>query len=491
LHYHGPSDGYLRGGSGSETMKWIALALFIMIVPAIAAWLRTNPRGAHWVWGLLGFLPFVLGPWHLIVAPYSTPGWSGYVKGWEVGLLDSVALGVLLGTRGRWPRITLAVPFAAYILTVVIAIHQAKFGNLAFSYVVQLMRAFLLFLAVSRTVMSKRGEEAVLTGLVLGLAVQAGYAIWARAGGALQTGGSLGHQNLLGFVSHLVLMPAFAMFLVGRWKRAALIGVVSGVIVVILTASRATIAFSAIGLGLTLMLSIAVRFTTRKAVMGALATLMLVASYPLAKITLERRFQAQRTAFFTEDKEREAFAKAAHAMLAAKPMGVGPNHYVFIANTEGYSARAGVGWATGSRSTNVHNSYLLVAAETGYLGLIAMLALLASAIWYAVSTAVRFRGQPGAEILVGVASGIVAMCVHGLFEWMFVVSSTQYIFAITLGVICGLRGRLLITNREEMRLKRQGGVSPAADDIVRQNKIRPSVAWASYQRSSQFEREVG
>jgi hypothetical protein len=84
---------------------------------------------------------------------------------------------------------------------------------------------------------------------VLGLSLQAGYAIVARAGGALQTGVSLGHQNLLGFVSQMVLTPAFAVFLSGRWQRLAAMDLSPGFTVVILTASRATIAFSGVGLG--------------------------------------------------------------------------------------------------------------------------------------------------------------------------------------------------------------------------------------------------
>ena len=422
-------------------MKWIFLVLILVAAPTIAAWLKTKPRAAPIVWGLLGFLPFVLGPWHLSVAPYSTAGWPGYVKGWEVSLLDAVAIGIIFGTRDRWQKPTLVLPFLAYIFAVLIAVYQAEFGKLAFSYVFQLIRVFIVFLAVGRVVVSERGEKAVLTGLVLGLLVQAIYAIIARAGGALQTGGSLGHQNLLGFVSHMVLMPAFALFLAGRWQRIAITGILCGLVVVILTASRATIAFSAVGLGLTLLLSMAIHFTGRKAVLGGVAVVLLAASYPLAQASLNRRFETQKMAFFDEDTEREAFVRAARAMIGDHPMGVGPNHYVVTANTQGYSARAGVNWQSSSRATNVHNSYLLVAAETGYFGLITMIMLLGSAIWYALSTAYRFRRKPGAEVLIGVGCGILAMSIHGLYEWMFVVYPTQYVLAGSLGLIAGLRSR--------------------------------------------------
>jgi O-antigen ligase len=378
-----------------------------------------------------------------MVAPYATPIWSGYVKGWEISLLDVVALGVIFGTCGRWPRLTLVVPFVIYILAVTFAVSQARFAALALSYPIQLCRVFLVFIAVTRVAVNERGERAVFTGVVLGLVVQACYAVAAKAGGALQTGGSLGHQNLLGFVSHLAVMPAFAMFLAGRFPRTAFAGVIAGILCVIFTASRATIALSFMGLAVTLLLSLSFRFSGRKAALGLAGLLVLVVAYPLANIVLEERLTAHKQTFFAEDKEREAFERAARAMIRAEPMGVGPNHYVFIANTEGYSAQAGVAWRSESRSTSVHNSYLLVTAETGFLGLAAFLTLIGCAIWTASRTAFRYRKHQASELLIGVGCGIIAMSIHGLFEWMFVVYPTQYVLGVGFGIIGGLRARFL------------------------------------------------
>lgn len=423
-------------------MKWIALALIILSAPTLAAWLRTNPRGAWLAWGSLSFLPFVIGPWHLSVAPFATPVWSGYVKGWEVSFIDAVAFGVVFGTKGRWPKISLMLPFAAYFLAVLLAVFQARFFNLALSYPIQLARVGLVLLAVARVCTFERGERAVFGGLVLGICVQAAYALWARAGGALQTGGSLGHQNLLGFLSHMVLMPAFAVMLSGRWQKTAGIGVLAALTAVILTASRATIIFAGIGLVLTLLLSLGLRFTGRKAGAAFISLILLGVSAPLAYSALQRRLDSQNISLLTEDNERAAFERAARAMISAKPMGVGPNHYNFIANTEGYSERAGVNWSFGNRTANVHNSYLLVGAETGYLGLATMAGMLASAILLALSTAFRFRRDPSVEILIGVGVGLFAVCLHGFYEWMFVVYPTQYVMACSLGLLVGIRSRL-------------------------------------------------
>jgi O-antigen ligase len=434
--------------------------------PAIALWLRTSPRRAPLVWGTLGFLPFVYLPWHLLIAPYATPMWSGYVKGWEISLLDAVAVGIILGTRDRWPRLSLILPLLVYLSVVGLSIAQARFGTLASSYFIQLVRAVLVFVAVARVSESDEGERAVLTGMVVGLTVQCGYAIAAWLGGAIQTGGTVGHQNLLGFISHMVLMPSLAMFMSGRWPRLGLLGIGAGAIVVVLTASRATIALSALGVLMTLFLSLAVNMSGRKIVTAAAGLFILVASIPLASATLQRRLESQKISFFTEDTERQAFERAARSMISDHPWGVGPNHYVFIANTEGYSDRAGVNWSMGNRSANVHNSYLLIAAETGYLGLASFLFLMVSAIWRAFSTGIRFRKQPGSELLLGVGCSLIVMAIHGLFEWVFVLSLTQYLLAVTLGMIAGLRSRFLRGEKGRNASRREGFRASAAKTEV-------------------------
>lgn len=424
-------------------MKWAALAFFIFSAVALIGWLKTNPRGAKWAWGLLTLLPFVIDPLHLIVAPFSTPVWSGYVKGWEISLLDAVAIGVIFGTRGKWPRMVLVLPLLAYIGAVLLAVFQARFPSFAFSYPLQLIRILLVFLAVARVAQHEDGEKALLTGLVCGIAVQAGYAVMDRANGVFQTGGSLGHQNLLGFVSHLVLMPLCGMFLARRRPLLAAVGIACALVVVVLTGSRATILLAGTGLTLTLLFSTMLRFSGQKIGYAVATIFLLAASAPLAYSAIERRTSGQVGALMAKDQERLAFERTAKLMVQENPMGVGPNHYVFMAITEGYAERAGVNWAYGNRAAQVHHSYLLVAAETGYLGVVTLIVLLASAIWRAFSTAVRFRKYREADILIGLGFGMVAISLHALVEWTFTLYAVQYAFAGSLGLIVGLRSRLI------------------------------------------------
>ena len=184
-------------------MKWLVLLMFLLVAAGLTRALQTNRRAVPFAAFLIGFLPFVMTPWHLLIAPYAIPMWPGYVKGWEVGLIDALALACLLGTpRARSP-LPFKYAFLLYIAAAGISVFLTPNTKIALAYPIQLARVFLVFAAVARLSSSPAGLKATLQGLFAGLAFQAVMAIWARLGGAIQTGGSFGHQNLLGFVSHL------------------------------------------------------------------------------------------------------------------------------------------------------------------------------------------------------------------------------------------------------------------------------------------------
>jgi len=401
--------------------------------------LRKDPRAAFVAAFALGFLPFVMAPWHLIVAPYSLPGWPGYVKGWEVGLIDAIAVACLIGIPRSRSELPFKYVFLLYIASTVIASFLAPNFKIAFSYPIQLARIFLVFVAVARLSSTEIGLKPIMQGLIIGLCYQAAIAIWARLGGALQTGGSLGHQNLLGFVSHMAFIPAFGLLLSGLWRRWAIAGVISGAIVVALTVSRATIAFAAIGLIITYLLSATSHWSGRKLGVG-LASLALVGlSFPIIQSSFERRFAAQgKSSFIAPDEEREAFERAANTMIDEHPFGVGPNYYVVVVNTQGYASRAGVGWSTGSRATNVHNSFLLIRAETGLFGLITIMLLFATIAVSSLARAFRTSRSAQADLLIGVVGSLAAVALHALYEWMLVTSPAQYLLAIVSGVAAGV-----------------------------------------------------
>ena len=82
-------------------------------------------------------------------------------------------------------------------------------------------------------------------------------------------------------------------------------------------------------------------------------------------------------------------------MIADHPLGVGANQYVIVANTGGYSARAGVPWNTDERAAPVHDAYYLVTAELGFLGLFGLCRLASQfdPSWFSVAQ-IRWNRVP-------------------------------------------------------------------------------------------------
>ena len=154
---------------------------------------------------------------------------------------------------------------------------------------------------------------------------------------------------------------------------------------------------------------------------------------------VERRSDAARA---SSDEERREMIMAARMIIADNPMGVGPNQYLLVANIGGYSSRAGVAWNTANRSAPVHNSYYLVTAEEGFLGLIGMITTLLSAIAVGFRALKRIPTGERSEILVGLVAAMMISCVHLAFEWVFATYYVQYLLAMSMGSLVGITASL-------------------------------------------------
>ena len=441
-------------------MKWAALLLFAGLVPVLISWLRGNPARAPILWSAIGFLPFVMDPWHLIFAPISWAMWPGFVKGLEVSLLDFVALAVFLRYQKIRIRSPLLVVLPFYIVVVLATMTWSGVPMAAFFYAWQLARVLLLFAAVAMICQDERGPSALITGMVLGLCVQAGYAIEQRLSGVTQASGTFGHQNLLGMVSHFVTFPALALLMIDGKRRAPLFGILAGAIVIIFGASRATLGLAGAGFVALLLLSIIRRPTSRKSMIVGLGLAGLAVATPLALSSLNDRFTV--APISSDYDERAAFERAARMVIADHPMGIGANQYVVVANTQGYSDRAGVIWNFGSRGANVHNAYLFVWAETGFLGLAALVLMLLSPIRTAYQAAWRNRKDPRGDLLLGLGVCLTVVAVHCFFEWIFVVYPVEILFAINTGIIVGLARQIALEKSLQIKSRRQ----PDDDPIV-------------------------
>ena len=202
---------------------------------------------------------------------------------------------------------------------------------------------------------------------------------------------------------------------------------------------RATIGLFGIGVVVTTILSIRHKKTSRKSMMAGVAVLLLVLSAPAMMWAVARRSVAAR---ISSDEERSAMTAAARMMIADHPLGVGPNQYLFVANLGGYSERAGVAWNYANRSAPVHNSYLLVWAELGLVGLIGLLTMIFSVVVVGLKAMRRLVWDERSELMIGTLATVIVVGVHIAFEWLFITNYVHYLLAMNVGALVGITASL-------------------------------------------------
>lgn len=426
-------------------MKWIFLGALLLFIPTLAALLRSNPRYLVPCCVVLGLMPFIVVP-GLYVAPVSWAQWPGPVKGIEVSLVDGISLAIILAT-GR-VRIPLVLKLSLGVIGLAVAISSIAGYQLipALFYVWQLSRTVLLFVAVTRVCATVPDAPlAIVTGLGLGLCYEAILAFMQYTSGVAKPGGNLGHSNFLGLATHFVLYPSLALMLAGR--RTALFSLVVGasVVIALVGGSRATLGLVGIGMLLTLAASLWHRSSSRKYAVAGLVLVLLVVATPATVASLDYRTE---DAKISSDLERKGMKDAARMIISDHPLGIGANQYVLIANTGGYSERAGVPWNISSRDAPVHNVYYLVSAELGLLGLVGFVALLVTLNLIAFTGMKKYKSDPRSELVPGLAVTLIIVTIHISYEYVFMHFVIHYLFAITAGLLVGLKHALRLSAAE-------------------------------------------
>ena len=419
-------------------MKWIFIACLLVFIPTLTAILRGHPRYRTHVAFAVGALPFFLAP-YLYVAPISWAGWAGFVKGVEVSLLDGVALAVVLST----PKVPIPLSFKLSLGIIIVALVVSTSAGFQFLpasfYAWQLLRAVILFIAVARLCAAdRRAPMALMAGLGVGLCYEAVDSTIQFIGGNPRPGGNFGHSNFLGLVSDFVTFPALALLLGGRRVVGPALIVAAGFIVALVGGSRATLGLFAIGSLLTVALSIIHRRTSKKMAFAGAAALMMLVSVPLVIWAADRRTEADK---LSSDQERASMKLAATMMVTDHPLGVGANQYVLVANMAGYSARAGVPWNESDRAAPVHDTYYLVTAELGFLGLVGLLSLFGSLIIFGWKCLRKVGGDDPSELVPGLVGAMIIVAIHISYEWVFMHFTLHYMLAIAAGLLVALAMR--------------------------------------------------
>jgi hypothetical protein len=426
---------------GKRAVKWILLIALLIGTPALAMLLRSDRKWIPVAAFALALLPFLESGFNLAVAPYGWSTWLGYSQGFELSLIDAIAVSLIVATQRVPTPLAIKLTFALYLLAYLISTLVARYPIPAVFYGWQLARVVLVYLAVARaTAMSDKVPVAIITGLIVGLVSQAGVSVVQYGGGTARAGGWFGHPNLLGMISHFAVYPAFAVFLGGFYPRRTAVAVGAGLIVAFTGGSRATIGLLAMGLVMTAVLSLWKQSTGRKVAVAGFGVLMLLAAFPVLYSAIERRSAEARV---TSNQERELMKAAARMVITDYPLGAGANGYVTLANLGGYSARAGVAWNQANRAAPVHNAYYLIAAEMSLLGLIGFLSVLGSILWLGWSTVRRMPSGFGSDYVLGTVVTVALVVTHAYVEWIVMLFPVHMLLGLTAGLIVGLRaGRL-------------------------------------------------
>ncbi|GAA4214393.1 hypothetical protein GCM10022253_06970 [Sphingomonas endophytica] len=446
-------------------MKWVFLLLLLGLCPALASSARKARYQPAFAFAM-GFAPFLLSLWHLYVAPVSFPYWPGHTKGIEVSVIDALAVAILIGTPRRKKRAPLIWLFISYTVLTALSAAWAIDKLAALGYAAQLVRMLLVFLAARRLAANPHAYKAAVAGGVAALCVELFYAVQQHLEGVLQPGGTLGAQNLLGLMTNLVGIPALSLLLANVRGWQSKVGPPVALAIDVLTASRATLGFGAAGMGALLLISSKWRWTARKAMVFGLAGVAALALTPVAITTIGKRVNSNNVE--SSNAEREAFKQAAWMIIKDYPAGVGANCYVVISNIGNYASRAGVNSMSGSRATNVHDSYLLVTAETGMISAIVLVLFIGGGVLKIIRTAFQYRKDKRGDYLLGIGMSLLTAGLHLKFEWAFVMSPVQYLMFLFLGLGVGLSEQVGADAEAERRAKRaaQREADEPADDAA-------------------------
>jgi O-antigen ligase len=390
---------------------------------------------------LLGVFPFLLTVSHSVMAIISWVDWPGYVKGAEFTVLDGFALALYFSLPGDKRPLPFRFAMGSYFLAVMLSALQAKVPLPAYFYCWQLARMFIVYVVVARGCSNPRLAPALLTGLATGLILEAFDTVLQRGSGVLQAAGTFGHQNLLGLLSHFIVFPFFALLLAAQPGRLPIAVGLAGIVVEVLTTSRATVGLAVLGYALLFVFSASRGWTSRKKHVLLVGVVAISVIVPLALSSFEQRLAGE-AGMASDYDERAAFERAAAGMLSDHPMGVGSNNYVIAANTEGYNNVAGVAAMENSDGAHVHNVYRLVAAETGYLGLLTFVFLLCRPLMVAFACGLRYKGDRRGDLLLGLAVALLIVYLHSLYEWSLAISEAQYMLAIAIGLVAGTAQQL-------------------------------------------------
>lgn len=310
------------------------------------------------------------------------------------------------------------------------------------------LRIFLIFLMVGMCFEGALAYTQYTTGETIGLALFGEEQLVEQNIGFMfsRATGTIGHPNILAYYFEILLPLAFALLLgtQNRWTRLfCFVALMMGLAGILTTLSRG--AWVTLPLSFTLVFLVLYGrrlFHIKTALYLVLAGIIVVISLFFAYPTIEKRFIHDD---YKSAAMRMPLNRAAFSIIKQFPVvGIGMNNFVEVFSKYDTTGKSRI--LRGGKNP-VHNLYLLVWAEVGLVGFLAFLSIFAAA--FMVIRRLLFKVSFWYRaVLIGIAGGLMAHMIHGLFDPGFKVNLPVSVLIFSL---IGIIGAIDIIHRDEAK----------------------------------------
>jgi len=391
--------------------------------------------------------------------------YRGTSRGMEISAIHLCAFSLLLAILIRKGRLKL-VPdagiwvFLVYFLLSLLSIVNS--ANVLFSFfeVWKMVMLYVVFIAAWNYMDLTGDVEVFLYGMAAVVFLNFGVVVWGYFRQVYQASGVFPHQNSMGMYMALAGNLFLACFFSAKdhFRRGffAIAFVVASVSLV-RTFSRGAIACYPIGCGLTMIASLMYEFDRRKVMLIAgVGCAALVGSLLFVNRVIERFETAPERSAST----RVELAASALKMMNDKVLGVGLNNWGIKINPPYPYARERNDkseFNDEAKDGIVETVYLLVGAECGYGGLLALLVWFGYYWTLALRMLKKMKYTPWFFIVAGAFGGLPANYLQSVLEWVL----KQQINFIQLVVIFAMLSFVSYQyKKERAQLRSQGGGAP-------------------------------
>jgi hypothetical protein len=392
--------------------------------------------------------------------------YRGTTRGFEVSFIDVLAVsllaGLLLGRRsGRSPRWFWPASLGVMILyllygCVSVAISEPRlFGLFELS---KIFRGIVVFLAAAWFVRGEREVRLLVLALACAVCLEGAWAIKDRYLDHIhRVMGSLEHPNSLSMYLCLtapVLVAAAASNLPRYLRRFCCLGIVLASVAILLTISRAGVAFFGLVMAGAAIACFPPRLTLKNGVAVLVIAIGVVALVCKSWNSLQSRY-AEATLAEEEAEGRGLYVRQASEIVQDRVLGVGLNNWSYWVS-KSYGAKLGLHYenyddtdfthfTANSESYDslnyappAHSLGALTAGELGLPGLVIF--TLVWLRWFQMGASFLWKRSPVAthQIGIGIFFATCGIFLQSLTEWTFRQTPIFFTFHILLGVLASL-----------------------------------------------------